>query len=443
MGTGKTVPTLLNAVMLRQTGEIAGLLVIAPNGVHSNWAREVAKHLPDARIVCYSSRQGLPQRRALADLFTNTNGLRILAMNVEALSHPTSEAVKLCNDYLKTGEMMLVIDESTCIKNPRAKRTRVALALSRLTKYRRILTGSPIADSPFDCWSQLEFLERGCTGMNYFQFMHEHGVYQQVFLGTRSFSKVVSYKRLPELKQLMEKHGTFIAKSECLDLPPKVYETRGIELDLEQTKLYQLVKNDISTMVSGQFLEPINAMAKLQHLHNITIGFVKQPDGTIQWISTSRVDALVELLKEIRHKTIIWCSSRPGIAKIAEVLLLEWGPGSFVEYHGGVDTKYRYDRVTKFQEDPKCYFFLANQETAGYGLDLTAASYEIYFRNNYSLEDRLQSEDRPHRIGQTKSVTIIDLVAPGTADEHVLTALKNKLDIATVIVDFLKQVVAK
>ena len=74
MGTGKTVPTLLNAVMLRQTGEIAGLLVIAPNGVHSNWAREVEKHLPDARIVCYSSRQGLPQRRALADLFTNTNG---------------------------------------------------------------------------------------------------------------------------------------------------------------------------------------------------------------------------------------------------------------------------------------------------------------------------------------------------------------------------------
>lgn len=441
MGTGKTLSVLLTAVILHQAKRLGGVVVIAPNGVHANWLLEIKKFLPEVRGVAYSSRGSLPQRRAIKDLFENTQGLRLLTMNVEALSYPKSEAVKLVHDFLKTVPSMLVIDESTVIKNPKAMRTKVALKFAPMVKYRRVLTGSPIADNPFDCWAQLEFLKRGITGMNYFQFCHEHGIYEQVFMGTRSFTKVVGYRRLEQLKGLMKKCGTFISKDECLDLPPKVYETYNIELDDAQRKAYALVKNDISMMIAGGYVEPINAMAKLQQLHNIVLGFVKDDLGNITWISDARLSGVVEFLDMVPDKTIVWCSSRPGIAGLATVFSAKWGPGSFVEIHGGVDAKLRPGLVAKFQEDPKCRIFLANQEVAGYGFSLTAASYEIYFRNSYSLEERVQSEDRAHRIGQTKSVTIIDLVAPGTVDEHVLSALQAKLDVAANVVEFLKTVI--
>ena len=438
MGCGKSIIVLLNLKMLHAAGRIGGMLVVAPNGVHAVWEKEVKKWLPEFRVVTYYSRNSMPQRQAIKELFQNTQGVRVLAINAEALSYPASEAVKLAYDFLRTVPSMMIVDESTVIKNPRAMRTKVAMKLSQFARYRRVLTGSPIADNPFDCWSQLEFLVRGATGMNYFQFMKEHGVYETVYMGTRSFTKVAGYKRLDQLKALMEKHGTFISKAECLDLPPKVYERREVELDAAQRKLYQLVKNDISVMLAGNYIEPVNAMAKLQHLHNITLGFVKQDEGTIEWVSETRVAALIDLLEELDDKVIVWCSSVPALLKLYEVIIARFGKDYVVKCHGGVDPRQRPLDVQKFQEVKACRVYLANQETGGYGVTLTAASFEIYFRNSYSLEDRLQSEDRAHRIGQTRSVTIIDMIAPATVDEHVLLALERKLDIAAHVVDFLK-----
>jgi SNF2 family DNA or RNA helicase len=438
MGTAKTLTSLLNLKMLHTAGKINGMLVIAPNGVHAIWEKEVKKWLPEFRVVTYYSRNSMPQRQAIKELFQNTQGVRILAINAEALSYPASEGVKLAYDFLRAVPSIMVVDESTVIKNPRAMRTKVAMKLSQFAQYRRVLTGSPIADNPFDCWSQLEFLERGSTGMNYFQFMKEHGVYETVYMGTRSFTKVAGYKRLDQLKMLMEKHGTFISKAECLDLPPKVYERREVELDLAQRKIYQMVKNDISVMLADNYIEPVNAMAKLQYLHNITMGFVKHDDGVIEWISTTRIIALINLLEELDDKVIVWCSSVPALLKLYEAIVERFGKDYVVKCHGDVDPRQRPLDVQKFQEVKECRVYLANQETGGYGSTLTAASFEVYFRNSYSLEDRLQSEDRAHRIGQTKSVTIIDIIAPATVDEHVLSALERKLDIAAHVVDFLK-----
>lgn len=440
MGVGKTPVTLLNMLMLYKAGLIQGGLIIAPNGVHGNWAMEVNRHFPGTRIVVYSSRRGMAQHHAIKDLFSNTTGLRLLAMNVEALSYPASEAVKLAYDFLRAVKCALVVDESTVIKNPKANRTKVALKLSQFAPYRRALTGSPIADSPFDAWSQLEFLKRGATGLNYFQFQKEHGIYEQVFLGPRSFSKVVGYRRLPQLKKQMESLGTFVAKADCLDLPPKIYMTRDVEMSDEQKRLYAIVKADISVAFAGGFIEPINAMAKLQHLHNIVIGFVKTDDGEIKWITDTRITDLMNLIEEIDEKVIVWCSSRPAIAKIADALKARFGPGSWVEIHGGIDPAIRQANVSAFQDKPQVRVFLGNQRVGGQGYTLTASSYVVYFRNSYSLETRLHSEDRPHRIGQTKAVTIIDMIVRGTVDQYNVEALKNKQDVAAEVVTFLKRV---
>jgi len=76
-------------------------------------------------------------------------------------------------------------------------------------------------------------------------------------------------------------------------------------------------------------------------------------------------------------------------------------------------------------------FFVGNPRTGGYGLTLTAADTVIYYSNSFDLEVRLQSEDRAHRIGQTRSVTYVDLISPGTVDEKIVKALRGKINIAT------------
>ena len=86
--------------------------------------------------------------------------------------------------------------------------------------------------------------------------------------------------------------------------------------------------------------------------------------------------------------------------------------------------------VERFQNDPKCRFFVAIPVTGGYGLTLTAAKYVIYYSNNYNLEVRRQSEDRAHRIGQTKNVVYIDIMAENTIDDKIVVALKSKIELS-------------
>jgi SNF2 family DNA or RNA helicase len=104
-----------------------------------------------------------------------------------------------------------------------------------------------------------------------------------------------------------------------------------------------------------------------------------------------------------------------------------------VSYFGDTEQEDRRAAVSSFQDDPKVRFFVGNPQTGGFGITLTAASTVIYFSTDYSLERRLQSEDRCHRIGQTKSVTYVDIRVPGTIDDKILKALKEKKDLAATI----------
>jgi hypothetical protein len=101
-------------------------------------------------------------------------------------------------------------------------------------------------------------------------------------------------------------------------------------------------------------------------------------------------------------------------------------------YYGDTDMDERKRVLEEFQNsDSEMRFFVGNPSTGGYGLTLTAANTMVYYSNSFDLEKRLQSEDRAHRIGQTKNVTYIDLIAVGTVDEKIVKALRAKIDIAT------------
>jgi SNF2 family DNA or RNA helicase len=140
----------------------------------------------------------------------------------------------------------------------------------------------------------------------------------------------------------------------------------------------------------------------------------------------------MECAEETSGKVIIWASYTHNILEIYQALSKAYGGGSAATYYGATEGEDRQKVVTKFQDpNSELRFFIGQPKTGGYGLTLTEASTVIYYSNSYDLEIRLQSEDRAHRIGQTKSVTYIDLISPKTIDEKIVEALRGKIDIAT------------
>jgi SNF2 family DNA or RNA helicase len=441
MGTGKTLVLIEQAKQLFHNQYIKGIVVIAPSEVYLNWLKQIKEHAPGFSVVAWSSKSISKSEKNIEWLINQApHGLKVLVINVEALGRDKPPALFQALYFIKAmGKILLTVDESSCIKNPKAKSVKNVMSLSRYCQYRRALNGTPGVEKPFDVWQQLEFLSPGCTGYNHFMFTKTYGVWQRQYFGPRSFDKCVGYRNIDQIKHLLEKHGQFIKKEDCVDLPPKLYETYEFDLPPPVMSAYNEVKRRRIIEVSDKLLTFESAMTLAIQLHNIATGFIRHDDKMVEWVTRARANALLSLLEGIEGKAVIFCNSRPGLIKLAEEVGSVYGPKSYRLVYGDVDIGERVNYIDEFQNDPNVRFFIANQQTAGRGVTLTAASYVIYFRNGYSLEERLQSEDRTHRIGQNKSVTIIDIIARNTIDERIVSLLKDKKDVASQLLGLVQQ----
>ena len=439
MGTGKSKVLVDNIAMLYDRGAVRGALIVAPKGVYKNWNDiEMPVHLPDHvehTKVMWEANITKKKQLELDTLFDGGTDLKILIMNVEAFS--TNKGLDFAHSFLNIfmGKALIGIDESTTIKNPTAKRTKNILKIGNLASYRRILTGSPVTKSPLDLFSQCLFLDPYHLGYDsYYAYRSRYALMLDRNFGGRKVQIVDSYRRLGELAEKLDSFSYRVLKEDCLDLPPKVFTKRVVELTDEQDKIYAQMKQMALALLNDKVMSTVNVMTQLMRLHQVTCGTFKADDGTITPLKNNRLTALLDCLEEVEGKVIIWATYREDIKKIVETLKKAYGEASTVEYHGGVDTAYRQDHIAQFQDvkGPTRYF-VGNPQTGGYGITLTAANTVIYYSNSYDLEKRLQSEDRAHRIGQTGSVTYVDLIAEGTIDEKIVKSLRNKIDIANEI----------
>ena len=440
MGTGKSKVLVDNIAILYDRGAIKGALIVAPKGVYKNWdAIEFPTHLPDhieCTKVLWEPTATKKKQAELDTLFDDKGDLKILIMNVEAFS--TSKGLDFARSFLNifVGRALIGIDESTTIKNPTAKRTKNILKIGDLVKYRRILTGSPVTKSPLDLFSQCEFLDPYHLGhASYYSFRARYANMVKRNFGGRQVQLVVSYRRLDELADILDKFSYRVLKEDCLDLPEKVFTKRLVELTPEQDKAYKQMKQMALAMLdNGEVMTTVNVMTQLMRLHQITCGHFKADDGTTTALKNNRMDALLQLLEETDGKVIIWANYREDIKNIVAALKKAYGDASTVEYHGGVDSTLRQEHIAQFQQkNGPTRYFVGNAQTGGYGITLTAANTVIYYSNSYDLEKRLQSEDRAHRIGQTGSVTYVDLIAENTVDDKIVKSLRNKINIANEI----------
>ena len=427
-GTGKTKVSIDTACWLYGKGAINALLIIAPNGVHTNWTeREIPAHLPDGvPVLTFLWQSSNASKRYLADaaaFMADTSGaLRVLCMNVECFV--SDRATDFATKFLLSARALMVLDESTRIKTPGALRTKAILKLGKLAAYRRILTGTPVTEGVENLFTQMTFLDQNILGFSsFYTFRNRYCI-----MGGFDQREIVGYQRMPELLASLEPFTYHVKKSECLDLPPKVYTVLDVELTHDQRRLYDQLRNKlVAEFKDGLTITSPHALTRLLRLQQIVCGWLATDDDGLVQLPSRRLAMLQEKLEDTPGSAIIWSRFVPTIREIAAAL-----GKRCVTYYGSDDDEARRQAVNRFQ-DGSARWFVGNPQSGGIGLTLTAAESVVYYANDYSLERRLQSEDRAHRIGQTKTVVITDMVAAKTIDELIVKAHQTKQDVAQLV----------
>jgi len=435
MGTGKSKVLIDNLGMLYQAGEINFALVIAPKGVYRNWvAKEIPEHMSDDiphRVIRWVASPNKTQQAEMRSVGEEFDGLTIFVMNVESFS---SIKGKNAGEWMGRAfgrNGLIAIDESTTIKNHKAKRTKALMKIASAFKYKRLLTGSPVTKSPMDLYSQCEFLRPGLLGYDsYYAFQGRYAVMQRKTMGSHAFQQLVGFRNLDELTFKIDQFSYRVLKQDCLDLPDKIYTVRYVGLTKQQRDMYNSIKQHALVMLDNGDLSTAPAViTQMLRLQQILSGHLKTDDGDTIYFDSKRMDALKEILEEHDGKAIIWSRFRYDIRQITKMLNDTFGQGCAASYYGDTSDDERQRAVNDFQNSEHLKFFVGNPSTAGYGLTLTEADLVIYYANDFNLETRAQSEDRAHRIGQKNNVTYVDLISEGTIDERIVKSLQSKIDI--------------
>ena len=442
-GCGKTKVALDNFCYLWERDLVDVLVVVAPNGVHSNWIiEEVPVHLPErikARTLIYTNHLSKKYRAAAESeskpyKFRNRRPCTIIAFNVEGFS--SDKAKELLLEFMRNHRCMLIVDESNTIQNPSAKRTEFLIAAGKFALYKRILNGTPITNGVENLFAQFKFLDPLILGFDTFTTFKS----QYCILGR--FKNVTGYRNINELADTIDGNSHRVLKKDCLDLPEKVYKKHLFEMTERQQEIYDAVRRSSLEELERVLGEEkgrqraqelaITRLIRLQQVSRGWMPFIKGETPELIPGGTPSIEALVTTLESTTGKAIIWVNAPNSIVDIALIVatLRKHRLGDFVEYHGGIKDDMRELAKKRFQNDQKVRWFVASK-AAAVGLTLTAADSAVYYTNNFDLRIRLQSEDRNHRIGSEihESILYTDIYTTGL-DKKIVAALRAKKSIA-------------
>lgn len=449
-GTGKSAIVVADAGRLYQAREITGVLVLAPKGCYHDWGADgsVTSHwllnldlrLQNESLCVLWRGNHTKYDRELLSRLPGYRGLSILVVDTEALS-ASPRAYEACEEFLRARQCMLVVDESTMVKNPGAKRTKRVLKLAELAPYRRILTGFPTPRSSLDLYSQFRVLDWRIIGRrSYFAFRARYAVMQPLYLGSRVVQQVVGYQHTDELWGLIAPHSYRVRADDCLDLPPTDYRRRTVELPPETCRVYSdLVRQCTTQLEGGGHVTATLAITLIMRLHQVACGHVTTEDGQIRELPCRKMYELLELVEEIgdEEKVVVWAHWRHSLAAIAAGLRATHGEESVVEYWGDTSESERRRARERFSTDPTCRFFVGSQMAGGRGInDLVVARHAVFWSNPPDLELRLNAEARTRRRGSEHHASVVyhDLLTSGTVEEKIVLALRQRLDMASLVV---------
>jgi SNF2 family DNA or RNA helicase len=410
MGTGKT-RCAIELVALRQE-RINRVVWFCPVSLKTTIAYEIRKHT-DSRDIC---------------IFDADTTIRTLPrafwyiVGIESMS--SSDRVVLAANRLITTSTFVIVDESSYIKGHCAKRTERITQLSARARYRLILTGTPLSQGVVDLYAQMKFLSPKILGYNsFYSFAHNHLEYSDKYRGM-----IVRAHNVGWLAAKIHPYTYQVTKAECLDLPRKIADWRGYKLSYTQREAYEQAKWEMLMEMPVDEIDSYVIFKLFTALQQIVSGFWNRQGQQLEF-PHERLDILLDVIRDIPAdaKVIIWCKFVYSIQAVTAMLQKEYGPDSVALYYGKLSEKERDAELARFRQSAR--FFVATQSTGGHGLTLNEAHYVVFYENGFKYSERLQAEDRCHRIGQMQPVTYVDITATDSIDERIRANLAKKQNV--------------
>lgn len=464
-GTGKTpivVSEICNLAARTSWQQPVRALIIPPKNVRVNWVHEFERFSTVPGKVEIVKGGEIARITSIIQNLVPEEGCQFLAcvMSYESLVRSLDSMKTIMEEMDIDAWDLVALDESHFIKWPETQRAKAAMKLRDIARRRRVLTGTPVCNTPLDLYAQFEFMGEGWSGFRSWQnFRQFYGVFANVEGDARQ--KLVGVQNLPFMKERLARTSFIVSLEEALpDLPTRVFDTHEVEMTGEQAEAYEKLANDLMIEIEDELensdnktMTVNNILTKLLRLTQITAGYrvwdaVHDPQSleevrskTIEWFAQDpKLDELVAILREKgpNDKTIVWSCFVPCIKRISE--RLEREGMNHVTYYGGTGDAEREEVVRRFNCDRDCKIFIGNPGAGGTGLNLlgypphggddyeTNANHTIYYVQDWSYTKRSQSGARNHRKGTRVHVRETDLVVPDTLDEEIrIRVLKKKL----------------
>lgn len=449
-GTGKTRVAIEKIGHHYALGELTGVLVVTFKGIHRQWVEnQLPEHIGtlNGKPINYKAVAWDKTPPALfGKSYEIPQPLEIFTINFETLNGALGQQSVQTFCWRHHGALMVIVDESHAIKQYDTKRSDACCALAAMSRFRIIMSGTPIPKRLEDEWSQSMFLSEQIFGYRYVS------TFRSVYVG-----KGGEDIRIDQFRDAMEPYSYRVTKDEALDLPPKIYEQFQFELAPVARRAYNELRRNFLTTLDPNAVAALlqddaenneipddltftvqNSAVLLLRLQQITCGRIVNEDGTTVKISTDRETALKELLPKFEEesKIIIWTRFRQDVS---DILAIVKKFGEAVLLTGTVKDNERWVNADRFMRDPKVKFLISNPAVGGTGWNFQGqCQTNIYYSNSYNSVHRWQSEDRTHRIGAHHPVTYVDLIANNTVDEGVLANLKRKKDFAALVLDVIR-----
>ena len=419
MGTGKT-RTAIEFAHLRQN-KIDRVVWFCPVSVKHTIERELYKHTNcnKQQILVFDDKTRISTHKLRSAFW--------LIVGIESMS--SSQRVVSAIHAVMDNRTMVVLDEATYIKGPRSLRSRRIELVSRDTRYRMILTGTPMTQGVQDLYMPMAFLSKKILGYNsFYTFANAHLEYEQVRVDGKKITtdRIISSHDTDLLARKMAPYCYQVKKEECLDLPPKIFTSFSGYMTGDQQEQYALAKERFAERVMDMdILEMRKPLLKLfTELQTIVCGFVTV-DGKTTTMPHRRLDLLDEILGQVDGPVVIWGKYHHCIDEITDMLAQRDGASSVHQYHGLLSEKARARSLQQWADQGR--YLVATQAAGGHGLnELLCASNVVFYANGFKYSERLQAEDRTHRLGQTKNCWYADIYLQESIDTRINNALLAK-----------------
>ncbi len=418
-GLGKTKIAIDLMLYWLEKRSIDTVFVVTKKQLVRNWEKEFDTHTHIKPKVLSANRGN--------NFVVLNSSTRVILTNFETISSE-KERLKL---YLKTRNVAIVIDESTKIKNPDSKLTQDFFDLSEYFKIRVIMTGTPVANRPFDIWSQIYFLDHGeSLGSDFNEFRKNTNLsndLNQNEIKREAFEECVSdiFNNIKSFTVRETKNSGIIK------LPNKNYFNEICEFENEQYQMYESVRNEFQILIQkGDETILDESDASLKRLLRL-VQIASNPRLLDElYCNVSGKEAKLEnLVKDIinrNEKVIVWSSFIENV----DYFYKKFKAYNPARIHGRLAIEERNNSVEKFLHDDSCKILFATPQSAKEGLTLTVANNVIFYDRGFNLDDYLQAQDRIHRISQVKECNIYNLLINDSIDVWIDKLLKAKQNAA-------------